>query len=457
MAGEFQHILYRQSENEPGTFYFIPGDPGPELTPSGAPAASMILSDSAGILQLGVHWDVTPDQMKALQEHLRRQFPELSSSPQLRMEALSVEAVKLALTMPDGTSTELATTSSSGYLPFTALFNLTLDGARYTQTRLAITGQPKVLKVSYEVSGQSHLVCTAAVSGDVRQDLEQLDVGADIDACRARIESALSDGRIQLATSGDDVSETLRARTINAAKDQAANVLQRMLSGTDATLDAAHLYAAATLSEEHPVKLVREADVGGWFAGSKAASLLVSPSAKALSPGGRVPRAFQIGFDAKDLPIAFVQVSCAGSQAVLQPPAFKPVTLTVEAGKPVDIKTSYTDGGPTYQVQIDAKTEVVALTPQQLGLCLVNFDGAARKQAGAKRIRIQAKYHPQGNGSEDDRTITWGYGDWTDSWHVVSRDSDLAGVIEYSWEETASDGTETSHPAVKTGTPEVKL
>ena len=65
MAGEFQHILYRQSENEPGTFYFIPGDPGPELTPSGAPAASMILSDSAGILQLGVHWDVTPDQMKA--------------------------------------------------------------------------------------------------------------------------------------------------------------------------------------------------------------------------------------------------------------------------------------------------------------------------------------------------------------------------------------------------------
>jgi len=256
------------------------------------------------------------------------------------MERLTVEAVKLALTMPDGSSTVLATAGSSGYLPFAAVFNVMLDGSRYTQTRLAITGQQKVLKVSYEIAGQSHLLCTATVSGDVRKDLAQLDAVADISACRAQIESALDAGRIQLTISGDDVSEDLRAKTINLAKDQAAKVLQRMLAGSDADLDAADLSATASLSEERPLKLVREADVGAWFTGSKTASFLVSPAAKAATPSGRVNRTIRTSFDAKDLPIAFIQASCASSQITLSSPSFNPVTLAMEAGQSVTVKTN---------------------------------------------------------------------------------------------------------------------
>lgn len=457
MEGEFLHIHYRQNEGEPDTFYFIPGDPGPELMPSGSPAASMIFGDSAAILQLGVHWDVTPDQMKALQEHLRSQFPQLNSTPQLKREALTVQAVKLALTMPDGSTSVLATTSSSGYPPFTALFNLTLHRAHYSQARLAFTGRQKVMSVCYEISGRSHLVCTATISGDVRNDLQQLDSGADIDVLRAQIDSALSAGRIQLTMSGDDVSEDLRTKTSNLAKDNAAIVLQRMLTGTDATIDAAHLYAAATLNEERPVKLVREADVGGWFTGSNSASFLVSPATIAAPSSSSVSRTFRLGFDAKDFPIAFVQVSCAGSQAVLQGPVFSPVKLMVQIRKPVNVKTNYTDGGPAYETQLEAGDDVVALTPQHLGFCLVTFDGTARKQAGAQRLKIQAKYRPEGNGSEDERTIRWGYGDWLETWYVVSRDSGLAGVVEYSWQEIARDGTTVDHPAMKTSKTEVKL
>ena len=188
-----------------------------------------------------------------------------------------------------------------------------LEGSRYTQTRLAMTGRRQVLKVSYEVSGQAHLPCTATLSGDVRPDLEQLSTGADMEACRAQIESALADGRIQLAVTPDNVSESLRTRTIGAAKEQAANLLQRMITGSDASLDAAHLYASITLSEERSVKLVREADVGGWFTDGNAANFIVSPAATQAS-GGQVNRSFKLGFDPRDFPIAFVQVSCGSSK-----------------------------------------------------------------------------------------------------------------------------------------------
>jgi hypothetical protein len=457
MTGQFQNISYRRSEDDPATFYFIPGDPEPELSPSGAPAANMILSGSSGILQLGVHWSVSQEEMKALQDYLQREFPQLNSPPQLRMEPVAVEAVKLALTMPDGSSTMLATTGSSGYLPFAAVFNVVLDGSRYSQTRLAMAGQQKVLKVSYEIAGQSHLLCTATVSGDARQDLAELDPAADITACRAQMESALNDGRMELAISGDDVSESLRAKTIDMAKDQAASVLRRMLGRSETELDAAHLSATATLSEEHPLRLVREADVGAWFTGGKVASFLVSPPAKAATSGGRANKTIRTSFDVKDMPIAFIRASSAISEATLVGPSFDQVTLAMEAGQAVEVKTNYTDGGPAYETQVEVKGDVVGLTPHQLGLCPVTFDGTARKQSGVQGLKIRAKYVPEGNGSEDERTISWRFGDWSETWYLVSRDSGLAGVIEYSWQETASDGTVIEHPALKTKETELKL
>ena len=72
-------------------------------------------------------------------------------------------------------------------------------------------------------------------------------------------------------------------------------------------------------------------------------------------------------------------------------------------------------------------------------------------------MKIQAKYHPERNGSEDEHAITWGYGDWSEIWYVVSRDSGLAGVIEYRWQETASDGTVSESSAIRTTATQLKL
>ncbi|HLJ27860.1 MAG TPA: hypothetical protein VKY85_14205 [Candidatus Angelobacter sp.] len=455
MIGQFQDIQYRQNIDDPDTFFYVPGQPSPELTPAGVPAASLIATGSGGFFSLGTHWAVNQAQLQDLQEYLRKQFPDLPSAPRLSPEALTIDDVKLVLQMPDDSTEVLATSTSAGYPPFTALFNVSLDAVHFAQASSALSGREKVLKVLYEISGQSTVSCTVTISGDVRPDLQELDPGADSDACRSQVDSAITGGRLQLTVSGDQVSTGLRDKTIDKAKDQAAEVLQRMLTGADADLDAAHLMASATLSETNPVKLSREADVGKWFSDGRTVKLFVAAS-PAPASGGKVQRSFKLGFDPKDFPIAFVQVASGEAKQLLQPPAFSPVTLTLDSSKPVTVTTNYTDGGPAYQAQVDAGS-ATSLTPQQLGFCLVSVDGSARKQAGATQIKIRVRYLPQGNGTEDEHTINWRYGDWTDSWYFVSRDSGLGGVIEYSWQETANDGSVADHPASKTSETQLKL
>lgn len=455
MIAQFQDVQYRQNPDDPAAFFYIPGQPSPELTPTGIPAASMVATGDGGFVQLGVHWDLTSSQLKDLEQYLRRQFPDLTSAPRLSPELLSIDDVKLVLQMPDRSTSLLASTSSAGYPPFTALFNVVLDGARFAQASSALTGREDVLKVQYDISGQSNLTCTASVSGDVRPDLQELDADADLEACRSRIESAIIDGRLQVTISGDSVSVDLRAKTVDTAKDHAAKTLQRMLTGTDAGLDAANLTASATLTDMKPVKLVREADVGQWFSGRNAVKAFVAATPVASSSSA-ADRTFKLGFDAKDFPIAFIQISSGDVNDTLRSPAFNPVTLKIDPAKPLTITTNYTDGGPAYKISVD-NADAAPLTPQQLGFCQVSVDGSDRKQAGAKQAKMRVKYLPEANGTEDEHSINWGYGDWTESWYVVSRDSGLGGVIEYSWQETASDGSVVDHPPLKTSQPKLKL
>lgn len=454
MSSQFQDVQYRQSADDPGTFFYLPAQPSPELLPAGVPAASLVATGDGGFFQLGVHWDLSQAQLQALQQYLSRQFPDLASPPRLVPEGLTVDAVKLILQMPDGSADVIATGTSSGYPPFAAVFNLTLDGAHFAQASSALSGREHVLKVRYEISGQSTVACTVTISGDVRPDLQQLDAEADTDACRSQLGSAITDGRLQLVVSGDDVAPELRDRTIQTAMDHGAEVLHRMLAG-DTDLDAAHLTASATLTDTRPVQWTREADVGQWFSRGNAVKLMVAATPPAAA-GGTIKRTFKLGFDPKDFPIAFVQISSDAAREILQPPAFNPVMLTLDPAKPVTITTNYTDGGPPYRVQVDARDES-ALTPQQLGFCPVSFDGSARKQNGARQIKVRVKYLPAADGSEDEHAINWKYGDWTDSWYLISRGSGLEGVMEYSWQETAGDDTVTDHPASKTSETQVKL
>jgi hypothetical protein len=170
------------------------------------------------------------------------------------------------------------------------------------------------------------------------------------------------------------------------------------------------------------------------------------PAGGAPSTG---PATVRIGIEvSSDLPIAFVQLTRGQSQMTLRGPAFTPVTMPANGTDgPLVVKTHYTNGGPAYETTLSASpANEWALTPHDLGLEEVTLDASAAKEAGARQVQIQISYKPSGSGTEDERTINFRYGDWTDHWYVVTRSAGLDGVIEYHWKATDADGAETRHP-----------
>jgi hypothetical protein len=133
------------------------------------------------------------------------------------------------------------------------------------------------------------------------------------------------------------------------------------------------------------------------------------------------------------------------------------VTVPASEG-PLLATTYYTDGGPPYEFRpAPAVGGECSLTPADLGLARVTFDGSARRAAGAREIQLRALYRPAGAGTEDGCVVYLHEDKWEVSWYVVSRSAGLDGVVEYEWQETAGDGSVTQHPAQTAQKPEVRL
>ena len=149
--------------------------------------------------------------------------------------------------------------------------------------------------------------------------------------------------------------------------------------------------------------------------------------------------------------MAFVQLNWDGEQATIRPPVFNPVTLNGRTDKPLVVKTFYTDGGSPFEATLPSlTTNELKLTPPDIGLAQVMIDASARRKAGATQAKIQVSYEPAGNGTADEHLIRFRFGDWTDSWYVVTRSSDLDGTLKIGRTETNSDGSVVTHPAVTT-------
>jgi hypothetical protein len=164
-----------------------------------------------------------------------------------------------------------------------------------------------------------------------------------------------------------------------------------------------------------------------------------------------------IEFDMKEVPVAFVQLSW-DDQAEIRPPVFSPATLKGRTDEPLVVKTLYTDGGPPYETKLTPPpTNELKLTPQDLGLALITADANSLRQAGAKHAEIRVNYKPDGAGTADEHLIRFHFGDWTDSWYVVTRDSGLGGKLEVEIKETDAEGAITPHPTMTTDKTEITL
>lgn len=383
-GSDFHGIHYYRSKVDQETFFFLPEGPTAQKDPRGKPTLSLIVSDQGAILQLGAQWAADDQLLLKLKEHLARHFHLDQSLIRLSPAPLSIEKVVLALGDGAGQFDELATSSSSGYPPYSAIFNVRLTAEQKAQAIAALNGRQGFLTVTY---------------------------------------------RGLLSTPGQSPVPIERSTDVSAW----------FIGGAGAD----HIMVvAATIGDAQP-------------ATGQGAADQQSPTPQQSAPAFTV----KLCFDAKEAPIAFIQVKCGDAQAVLRGSGFDPVTLTgAVAGQPLAVKTSYTESGPPFETTLPpAGAEGWALAPPDVGLARIVADASSRRDAGASEARLHVRYRPSGKGSDDERTIYLRGKEWIATWFLITRSRDLGGVLEFQWKETAADGSAVFHPSATTDQQELKL
>jgi len=391
------------SEEDPETFYFLPGNPGPERSPSGEPMLTLVVTDQNAMLQLGTQWKVESSVLDSLSKVIADRFPDLNPALiRFTPAPLSIESVSLMLTNANGEEELLQTSQSSGFSPYSAIFNVTLTPEQKAQVASAVNGRTGLLKVIYKSSLSVPVTAEAAST----------------------------------AEAGSDVSEPGTERRSESSFRSRAQV--------------------TTLTS---VPIERSTDIGTWHTGvAESPNIMVAARPFGSTAAGRPAAAMvSIGFDMKDVPIAMVQVTW-DEQGTISAPVFGPVTVKGQTDKPISLKVSYTNGAPSYQTDHAAPTDnELKLTPPDLGLALITLDATAWRQSGATQAQIKVNYKPTSGGFADEHVIRLRFGDWTDNWYVVTRSAGLDGMLEIEGTQTNADGTVIEHPTITTDNLEIIL
>lgn len=453
---------------EPFEFLFLPDAPRPERDANGRPTVSLWTSGRGGRLQLGAQWAVDAATLASLPRMLQRRFPALMLQ-QIRLSPAPIRIKEVILALGDGNGTwaTLASSSSSGFGNYNAIFAAPLTSTQQEQAVAALHGREQFLQVVYCGTLAHPVACTVAIRGDVQDMLDQLGSAPTSSECRQQIDQALAAEELVLERSGGDGAPAeLWAKAEQAAGDKAAQALQELaaarsdtwwsIDDKEATIDV-----SASIEAELQLPVECGADVGTWFADGSGgdhitvlATDLPEPQPQESAENGGV----HLTFDPTDAPVAFVELARGTAKATLRGPSFTAVALPANASGPLLVKTHYTQGGAAFESQIDALgASGWALTLANLGLAEVVIDAAAPKQAGAREARVRVRYHPSGDGDDDDRTVYLRRDTWSARWFLITRATGLGGSLEVEWRETAADGKITMHKPITLDTTEITL
>lgn len=466
---DFQGISYYRSKEDPSTFFYMPQKPTAETDPKGKPTLSLWISDQGAILQLGTKWEAEDALLGELKKHHAERFQLEPALIRLSPVRVSVEGVTLALGDGEGRYQEVKTVSSSGYPPFSAIFNVQLNAEEKSRVAAALNGRRQFLTVTYRGLAPLEVSAETTIEGDAKADFAKLGKDATLTDCEMRIEIALAEGRLILRQAATpEAPVELRQKADRLAKEKAAAGLLRMVRESagnlkpQLNLDESTLRATASLNTTLSIPIERSTDVSSWFpsgSGTDHIQIVGTTVGHPRDPSQSGETVVRLGFEAKDAPIAFIQVTRGGAQATLRGPGFDSVTLSGNGSEnPLVIKTSYKDGGPPFQVtRAAAGPEGWVLTPKDLGIVKVLLDASERRKAGSKNVQARVHYKPSGQGTEHEQMINLRYGDWTESWYIITRSPDLGGLLEFEWKETTADGSVVKHAPATTDSPELKL
>ncbi|MBD2001096.1 hypothetical protein H6G00_31645 [Leptolyngbya sp. FACHB-541] len=463
---EFQRVYCYPNPDQPLSYYYLPLQPQPQRSTDGTPMINLISMGTSGYLQLSMSWEAPSETLDALRQEIA-QRENLDNPAVLRFAFAPVTVQQVSLLSNKGERWEaIATSRSSGFPPYTALFNAHLNAEQQTQAAAALNGRKNCLQVEYLASLNGVTEASANITGNAANVIAQLKDRRETlnqNEVQEVLKRSIDEGELQLTViASEDASPQLIEQVSTHVLTQSADLLLRFLQGEERIPDITHFRVTVSKTEPQQIDLSLKTEVANWFPnGSSFNHIQPAPGGTSSLPSSSLPPPspslpVQLNFFPTEAPLALITVQQGTAKTTLIPPDFS-TTLSNLREEPLEVETSYTFGGTfSKNISIPASGKL-SLSPADLGLTQVTVDATALEAAGAKKARIRLHYHPDGNGVEDETTIYLRDRSWKVNWFVISRGDDLQGFLQYEWQVTLENGDLVKHEMTETTSPHIVL
>jgi hypothetical protein len=212
------------ASGEPGTWRFLPRRPDVQRGEDGRPLLSLIDLGPEAYLTFTATWSASTADLKALREEIAaRRAP---SGAQVTLAYAPLASPRCDVLAGDGAGSlnAIASSPTSGFPPYDAVFNVHLAGERLTQARRALHGEQGFLAIEYSAKLRMPVKASALMTAP----------GARL---AAWLEAQGVDDRVSLRDALERAIDTGLARVVIEAPDSGADVLASELF--DRVLDRA--------------------------------------------------------------------------------------------------------------------------------------------------------------------------------------------------------------------------
>jgi hypothetical protein len=240
---EYDGLLCYRGRSDPFTgvftYYYLPLRADVDRSDSGRPMVNLFGMGTTGYLMITAVWSAPDRAVEGLRlEILRR--AQIEDPATIYLVLAPVQVTVCNLLMGDGSELyqRIASSSTSGMPPFSALFNTALNEEQFHAAAAALNGNPKRLVIEYEASLITPLPASARLIPlsfrFVSWLQEHLDSGPD--GFRAAVQEAIEEGlaSVQLDMP-ENAPDELISRLYDLVLTNAVEFLPRMLKADNIT------------------------------------------------------------------------------------------------------------------------------------------------------------------------------------------------------------------------------
>lgn len=287
------YVYPARGDNSDALAYrYLPLTPRPEADSQGSPMLLSIPMETGGLLQLGTNLGVAEASVDALRLELAARLKlddpiRIDLEPAtLQVSGAWLEASGGGIDKPESPAWEvLASSDTSCFYPFTALFNVQLNADQQAAATAGLNGRPGFLQVRYGAALPIPVQTEVRIFGDVSSLLTELHAltGPPVEQellnrAGRLLDRALEEGRLKMEklSSGSATSDLMQ-RACDEARQHMLDLLLRLFAGQATLPDQTRVEASGHISDFVNYPLDLATDVATWFAGKGLDNIMLPP------------------------------------------------------------------------------------------------------------------------------------------------------------------------------------